>query len=428
MKLYLRNMISDALVLFMNKQENSLIHLSMIMSRAAVFERKGLTRLALQEIKKGILLANKNNYPFIEHWFATRDMNLRPVNFSSKEKYLYEKKSEKNLRHLLEVQKSNDRFSFERKKIFALIMKNQRLASIDISEEDIDFKYFRDSNNALSIQAKQYRFDGLCEYYHHQKEHKEEYEIAQRYLEFTKQLFKKSNRYATAYSRALLFAGRASINLGKVNMAEKHLNEMVNLKTPNERFNTVQKSQYVRFMLLLYTSQNLYKEGLNFVKKAEDDYPSAFLNTKENFQYDTNISTSALVYFRNKEYDNLFKTINNLDQKLIELRSPIYLRDVEILRLMVQIELRNYELLPNLVRSAIGRLKKMNMYNHYEKTLLGFFAKADIYRMVDLATTVSKQLKKIDLSADSDKLTSYCIGSYAYTDWLDELSAQKSLL
>ena len=425
MKIYLRHLITDALTLYMSHPENPVIHLAMLLSRAAILERKGLTKLAIQEIKKAMVLAQQNDQPFFEHWFASRYRNLQTLSMAANEKYLYEQKMNDKLTRLLQIQISNDRFVFERKKMTALFLKNLRQADVAISEKDIDFEYFNNANNALSDFAKKYRFNGLVEYYHHLKQTDKEYKTAMEYLKFSKLQFEKSKDNAAAYSNALMFAGRACAGLKKTKDAEQYYTEMLHLKTANGRFNKTVITAYVRYMFMLYIENNLFAEGKVFLDKALLLYPSAFANEKQNFYYDTNVVSGALIRFAVKDYRGLVATLNQFDKKIIQLRSPVYLRDAELMRLMIQVELKNYELLPALLKSAIAKLKKMKMYGDYERTLMRFFIQVNENNLRKTAREYFELLKNPDTSKFSNRLTNLLFGDYAIENWFKNLAEGK---
>lgn len=425
LKLYLRNMITDALTLFLNSPENTLIHTAMLISRAAILERKGLTKPALKELKKGKELAHESEFFLFEHWFATREMNLNILNMGSGDQLLYERKVKIELEQLLKMQHSIDRFTFERKKINALLLKMLRQADNDIVKEDIDFDYFTNRANALTVSARRHQLDGLTEYYHVTKDAANEYATAMEYLALGKKMAAKTSQYATMYSRALGFAGRACINSGKVAEAEKYLLAMLKYKTPNGRWNNTMPAKYVRFMFLLYTDNKLFEQGKKFLDKAVVQYPDAFEGKKENFHYDSNIASSIFLRFITKDYKAVIISLNDFDKKLMEPNSPVYLRDVELLRLMIQVELKNYELLPGMVRAAIPKLKKLKMHTGFEKLLLRFFSRVTSYDIKAIATDVKAQLLELDEATYSNRLTPYFLGCYRYTDWLNDIATGK---
>ncbi len=102
---------------------------------------------------------------------------------------------------------------------------------------------------------------------------------------------------------------------------------------------------------------------------------------------------------------------------LILLRSPSYLRDMEILRLMLQFELQNFELLPALIKSVTNQLKNLHMLGDFEKAILHFFGKVRVGNIRQTAQQTIIQLEGIDPSHFNNQVTNKFLEVTPFVDW-----------
>src|SRR5688572_31043115 len=108
----------------------------------------------------------------------------------------------------------------------------------------------------------------------------------------------------------------------------------------------------------MYSATRQYAKGAAFVKRARNEYPELFSLTPASFNYLPLMSYSLYILFMHKSYDDCIQMLNEINMVHIRKNALYTYKDLEILRLMLQTEMGNYELLEGMARSASLKLKK----------------------------------------------------------------------
>lgn len=127
-------------------------------------------------------------------------------------------------------------------------------------------------------------------------------------------------------------------------------------------------------MMALYTSQGLFKEGLVFAERVKKELPDyeehIFDSNKVSLYYDM-----FYIYFGSRKYQASLEWMNRLlNETGLKVREDIQLT-ARLTNLILHYELKNFDLLPYLLRRTYDYLNKRKQSDTIEKTLLRFMSK-----------------------------------------------------
>jgi ribosomal protein S19 len=121
-----------------------------------------------------------------------------------------------------------------------------------------------------------------------------------------------------------------------------------------------------------------------------------------------------VLLFANKKHKECWIYLNSILSILNHNKTNI--PNLEILQLMIQFELGNFELLKNMAGRASKKISKISPQNQVFKMLLDFFAEVTHENSSELLKNLEKALKENEKAKGS--ASSYCFGIFSYLEWI----------
>jgi tetratricopeptide (TPR) repeat protein len=181
-------------------------------------------------------------------------------------------------------------------------------------------------------------------------------------------------------------------------------------------------------MMALYLTAGRFREGLVYAKKAEEELPffedRIFATNKVSLYHDM-----FYIYFGCREYEHSLKWLNKLlNETTFNAREDIQVT-ARLTNLIVHYELKNFELLPYLIRRTYNFLYKRKRLHKLEKILLQFIGKLlrvnpHVRKEITaLFTEIKTALDEVTKDpSEAMVLTEY----FDYTSWLESKIANRS--
>jgi len=174
-------------------------------------------------------------------------------------------------------------------------------------------------------------------------------------------------------------------------------------------------------MMALYLTAGLFREGLTYADKVSEELKlfedKVFASNKVSLYHDM-----FYIYFGCRRYEDSLGWLNKLlNETTLGVREDIQVT-ARLTNLVLHYELKNFDLLPYLLRRTYGFLLKRKRLNKLEKVLLKFIAKMlrvnpdDKKLMISLFIEIKEALEQVTRKPDEARvLTEY----FDYISWLE---------
>lgn len=415
MKVYLFNMICDALALYYIEGRNLVIDMLRLYMRATVLEQKGLLSNAAKMYKHGADASKHSSYAMFSYFFNMEQLRLKGIS-SNVATYNASKAMMDNMLTILDKEKLNISFEREVKKLKEYLMED--IVGIDhkILAHDIDFALLHNRDARLSRVQRSLGDEALITYYCTTQAYDKAYEFAKVHLANVTARHKQWSQPNT-YSRALMHYAMVCAYIDEYKDGHAKLELM--RKIPNDNI-TVQHaiaSRYVNYKLMLYSYSRDTANGVAFYNKAIDQYAVAFDGKKPGHYYNQIVSHVLYLLYYNGDYGKCIQYMNDLNLPYIQEHTPLTYRDIELLRLMLQIDFGNYALLGDVWRSVNAKLKKEDLVDPFIKQLLAFFK--DVAKQGKLVKREA-YMKEMQKLSDKANVHSF-MGIKSYVDYIKEV-------
>jgi hypothetical protein len=229
--------------------------------------------------------------------------------------------------------------------------------------------------------------------------------------------------YVTALN-SLIFYGSV---LGKVEELEKAFTELRNFLLSNP---SLYQKIFIAYdnMMALCLTEGLFREGLKYADKVKEELPAyeekVFASNKVSLYHDM-----FYIYFGCQKYEASLEWLNRLlNETTLSVREDIQVT-ARLTNLILHYELKNYDLLPYLLRRTYGFLSRRKRLNKLEKTLLQFVNKllrvsgSDKREMRELFREIKAAMEKLTRKPDEAMiLTEY----FDYIGWLESKIENRS--
>jgi tetratricopeptide (TPR) repeat protein len=270
-----------------------------------------------------------------------------------------------------------------------------------------------------------YLIQGLC--YFCMGNSEKSYHFTQQQLKLIQQhphrIKEDPETYITALN-SVIFYGSA---LGKISELEKVFHELEEFL---KGYPSKQHKIFIAYdnMMALYVTAGLFREGLVYADRVKGE-----LKNFEEKLFDSNkvslYHDMFCIYFGCRKYEQSLEWLNRLlNETGLEVREDIQVT-ARLTNLILHYELKNFDLLPYLLRRTYSFLNKRRRLNKLEKTLLQFVNKLlrvssqNKREIIELFREIKAAMEELTRKPDEARiLTEY----FDYIGWLESKIENRS--
>ncbi len=363
MKVYLFEMIMKNLMVYtsdMEKQEE----LMREMIYAKMLLRRGLFARAMQLLDKGVATARECELFWIEEEFLR--LRVKYSQFSWKAEQMKKKRVEffTDLEKAHEKQVNQDRFIKERMKIY-LLKKSEEYAnqSMKISDEKVDLKFLKSEQSALTPGNNRMRLYVLYEYYMVYDDFENAYAIAQKVMQSERKLLlaRRADNSSTPYMYALKLRIASCFDTGRINEVGELLDKDWKAAPAAEREKPENENFFFYMKSLYYWMSGRHKEGEKFM-----DANIGKMMTPEYFEHyaehlEVILPIKVVIEFSNGNDRKAVLSINEYQNLCAKKSHTKYFKDCELMRILIQAEMQNFEVMDTLIRNTLRKQKQLGL-------------------------------------------------------------------
>jgi tetratricopeptide (TPR) repeat protein len=237
-------------------------------------------------------------------------------------------------------------------------------AEMDDFKRLIKSPYLKDEKKALTYGARLLYFDCWSWYYQHTLQVQEAYLLCKRMVKYIEENPDKMILHPQAYMAGLSSLANRCTNIEKFDEALKviekmeHMHEIKGLKIPKS-LQTEILTFSVERRLMIYGFDRQFKKGIEWYEKTKGDVERNKKALRPTF-LSMYHQLAALCYVHNGDYDKALKHLRTvLDEVDDRQRSDTFLYS-HMLHIITHFELKNYQLLPYLIKSVQRFAKSRN--------------------------------------------------------------------
>lgn len=416
MKVYLFDTIIDALVQNLSPGKSDTVDMLKLYSRAMLLEKKGFVTQAAKMYRSGLKMVEGTTQQLFGFYFNKELLRIMGSNSSINSYY----KTRNKLEDEMLVQLDRERFMLqldrEKAKLKAFIAKEEFGIKHEVAKESIDFDLLLNRDIDVPYTVRSNCDEALITYYCMSGNYDQALPLAELNLASIEKRHKKQP-IPNTYSRAIVHYCMPCAHMHLHQQAHKKLDDMISMKVDSVTIAANIEMRYVNYKLMQYAYAHDITKGTAFIKQAEKLYPNAFNGIKPSHYYTQIVAHAAYLHFYSSNHKAYLDFVNSVNMPYVQKHVPVTYRDMEIARIMLQIEFGNYELLPTILRSVTTKLKKVGLIDPFIKMLLQFFK------------DIIKQGKNIDKEAYLHSMQKEVkqggvhsfMGMKPYTDYVSEL-------
>ncbi len=363
MKLYLFDIILKSLLVYtgdFEKQEE----LMREMLYGKILLRKGLFGKSLQYIEKALTVAREKELFWLEEEFLRqRGANAQ---FSWKAGSIKQKRLEyySDIEKAREKQVNRDRFMKERMKIY-LLKKSQEYAnqSMKLANEKVDLRFLKNESSALTPGNERARLYALYEYYMVYDDFENAYNIALQVMQSEKKLLGNGRPEDSfkSYMYAVKLRIASCFDTNRIQEAGELLDKEWKTLPAGEREKPGHFNFYFYMRSLYYWMSGRHKEGERFIeshidKMMDPDYREHYAEHLEVIW-----PLKIVLEFSNGNDRKAALSINEYQRLNIKKNQTKYFKDCELMRILIQAEMENFEVMDTLIRNLLRKAKKLGV-------------------------------------------------------------------
>ncbi|MBS1685008.1 MAG: hypothetical protein JSS76_09645 [Bacteroidetes bacterium] len=246
-------------------------------------------------------------------------------------------------------------------------------------DEKLPLHLLKDGTRTRSISAEKIRFAARLQYHNIKQNREEQYKAAKEFYQYEKRLWQSGHPLANYYDRVKSIRGLilANLNAKKAEKVFALNEEMRKITSTHALQNAENEFCYFTYTQYAYWGSYRHKEGERFTAaefphRLIDQYGDRFhLFILEMYRF------QLIFHFSNRNYKKVFISIAEFEARRLKKDAQFFYKSCELMRILLQIELKQYQLLPALVSNAIKHLdltpaekkilqalKKLNDTNH----------------------------------------------------------------
>lgn len=363
MKVYLMDMILKSLFVYItdfDTQED----LMREMLYGKILLRKGLPGKALQMVEKGINLAREQELFWMEEEFLRLRVNISQFSWKADEMKRKWLEYYTDIDKVHEKRVNRDRFMKERMKIY-LLKKSQAYAnqSIKLDEEKVDLKFLKNNSSSLTPGNERIRLYALYEYYMVYDDFENAYAIAIKVMDTEKKLLDKIKPGANfkPYMYAVKLRIASCFETDRVKEVGDLLDNEWMIIPEEEREQPEHFNFYFYMRALHYWMSGSHMNGERFIESHIDSIMTKEYQEQYAEHVEVILPIKIMFEFSNGNDRKAALSINEY-QQLSSNKSHIkYLKDCELLRILIQVEMENFEVMAALIRNILRKSRKLGI-------------------------------------------------------------------
>jgi hypothetical protein len=168
-----------------------------------------------------------------------------------------------------------------------------------------------------------------------------------------------------------------------------------------------------------------FNEALHFINSNEYDFIRAVAFTHDSVKERTFAFQKVMVLFLNKQYAEAWKAIHAVNKKLALYNFNIGYADLTMLELMTQLMMQNFDLLKNMSAKYKKEFAKHKIESFTYRVLLDFFQKASPITFREKAQIALGKLNSYYV--ENKKFPRKAFVLIRYTYWLEEISGGRTI-
>lgn len=372
MKKYLFEMIMDSMMVF-HKGEGTQHEILMLIPQIDFLLGKGLTDKAKQLTQRAIKTTVDMELMNLEGILRWRLYRMSVYDWKIDEQVERDKEHFAAQKLLLEKQRESTQAS----EMLQFILHYCKLRSLKAESptsfpKSYDTTFLFSPTPLLTATAERTRFAALTSYSWLMNDFEAQYNVALRSLQYEKTLRKNKNPIANdaTYEHAAHMMIDGCLHTNRYDEVLKICAERLKVKNPSAAAAVKNQFVYFSFQLFAYWGSGRHKEGEAFIAK---NLPAQLIKDRgdEYLVWVTEIyRIKLLLEHSNKNYNEVFKSIALIQSAHLKKGAPGYYRSSEILKILLQIELKQYDLLPQMITNALNHLPNYGLTEREKEVLL----------------------------------------------------------
>jgi hypothetical protein len=397
-KNHLFNMILDSLVIS-DKSPGLQRELLKQLQYILLLQKKGLLNKAIQLNQNALLKAEEAEMFWVQEEFRRNAFSLARNTWGAKERFQKIKELFAETRNIRQKQDDRDKFSelyqdlisFEFQGIW---FAEKKLPSLDKYEEILN------KEKPLSVTATRYLLlaKECCAII--KANYEEQYQISRSIFEAEKILWKRKSPLSEyfKYIKALRSLILGALYTKRVEIADKINEEMIKVKSDSHLENVENELCYFLHKQYIFFDSGKFVEGESFTKKY---FPHELVKKYGNrfHQFPLEFYKNKVMFeFLNRNYNAVFRTIADLELLDIKKKASFYYKCCELLKILLQVDMGNFELLQTMITSSTKHLVAYGLTPFEKKILLHLRkintlnAKQSIQALVDILEKSEEQI------------------------------------
>lgn len=420
MKMYLKEMITDSLLLYYRHQHPHIDLLSQI-QKVHVLVMKGLQDEALKMLDKAIKQTAQMELFEQTRYLLRLRMNLLQKTHASSQSFAQAAKEyAEDMREPNELE--NDLMQWELRSLNALPL----IKRSDVFNPESFAAHIRTVNETgfRSQRSKILKEETLFGLYNAEVNQQELLHAAEQYsgtVEAFKQKSDSAYNDVPAINNYLLTLSNYSKFKQVIALCDKVLGQ--------PRYN---QSHYQQLLVrcVIYKTTALihlgkFEQALALVNEKETQFYSAASFTRDSTRQGVFEQDKVMALFLNKQYRETWLAIQDIHLKTTLRRFTIDYADLKMLELMTQFMLGNFELVNSMALKAKREFLKNKIQSHTYDILLNFFIKASPFGYKSEAKKSLQQL--IEYYTNGKKFHRKAFARIRYSYWLEEISGGRTI-
>jgi len=372
-KAYLYNLVLRSLILYGSGHDDYEFIIEAF-SKAKILYKKGIYTEALYYINKAIDTALKEEYfslaASIERW--KRDILIKQGKFFEKEVLdsFYKETTEKILleKNIQKYQQANDLAYIQ------LLTGHTARSKKDADKIRGAIKDMLNKKESppLTITSNRLKYQTAAFYYFYTGDFKKQYQEATKVLEWAE---KQKNKTGVYFKSLHNFFNACVLN-NKYEELFPIIKKLEAIDTSADFSEQFRREVFFHLNLSAATNCGEFDYAIDFLKKNEK---YIITTPHQNITPDLQVGAfnAAIVYFIKEKYSLAVKWLNQfffMNNNVVELRQDLY-GEASLLFIVLHYELKNEDLLKNLIRSTYKWLLKQERLHGFEQAILNFIRK-----------------------------------------------------
>lgn len=420
LKVYLKEMITDCLLLYYRSNHPHISLLSQV-QKAHVLLLKGLRSEALKIIEKAIKQSIAMELPAISLYLQRLRMQAGAKALLSAEQSL-QLRDDYNRDTRQQIQLEEDQLQWELTALsaFGKLKASDAFKSVDMSAE---LKKVT-GTTSLSKRSNILKLQTIFDMYRIEISEAHLLGAAKKYKDAL-QDFKE--HYDTSYDDVAAL-NNYMYTLGSYGKLTER-NEISDLLIQKPRYNQTEYNQIlINCVIYKYGGllhQGKFKEALDWARSMQKDFDHAIAFTGNTVKALVLGEHKIVNLFVLKKYTETWLALNEADQKSMRRSSDISYTDAEMIKIMTQMMIGNFDLVKSMALKCRKEFARINIQSYTYDALIRYFIKADALNYKAGAKKLLEELTAYYSANKKFHRKAFAILRYTY--WLEEISGGRTI-